>query len=125
MVSDRPEVRRLLEIEDPVLRAAKALVASEEARELITELNELRAEAVYEVVKKHGTSAAARVFGTNRMNIYRTIRGPESKDPEVQARRAQSNQELAKTLNQMAKNYQKGVEGVNLGRTFKEEGKLR
>jgi hypothetical protein len=125
MESGRSEVKKLLEIEDPVIRAAKALVASEEARELIAELTELRAEAVYEVVKRHGASAAARVFGTNRMNIYRTIRGPESRDPEVQARRAQSNQELAKTLAQMTKNYQRGLEGMNLAKTFKDEGELR
>lgn len=117
-------MKQLLSIEDPVMRAARALVASEEARDLLAELTEVRAEAVYEVVRKHGASAAARVFGTNRMNIYRTIRGPESRDPEVQARRAESNEELAKTLAQMTKNYQRAVEGTNLARTFKDDGEL-
>ena len=68
MKSGRSEVEELLGIEDPVLRAAKALVAAEEARNLIAELTELRAEAIYEVVRDTELQQRLRL-GTNRMNI--------------------------------------------------------
>ena len=124
MQPTRPEVDALHSIDYPVMRAARALLAMEDARELMQALSDVRADAVYEVVKRHGASAASRVFGVNRMNIYRITRGPESRDPEAQARKAQNAQEMAKLLTQMSQNYQKVLEGTRLAETFKNEGEL-
>jgi hypothetical protein len=88
-MKDHPVVVALRNELDPYNRAAQVLVKIDEADSLITELNVVRAEAIYEVYKVQGATRTARLFDRSRSNIHRLIRPIQAKDPEWRAQQAE------------------------------------
>lgn len=78
-------------VKDPAERAHKALMAMEDARDLMEALGEARARAVHQIYQNHGASKAARMLGISRVNLYRVI----GQVPEVRQQRRAAAEELA------------------------------
>jgi hypothetical protein len=81
-VRDHPIVQLLLREPDPYIRAGQVLVQIQAANDLIDELNNVRAEAIYEVYKIQGPTRTAKLFGRSRSNIHRLIKPIQARDPE-------------------------------------------
>jgi hypothetical protein len=89
--SKPPQIESLEGVADPVERAHRALMAMEDARNLMEGLAATRARAVYELYCAHGASKAARLLGISRVNLYRII----GQVPEVRQQRIATAVELA------------------------------
>lgn len=76
MSDKRPEVKTLEAIEDPAQREVAARAAIEDARELMSAVSNVRAEAVADLVGQDGATATAERLGISRAGVYR-IMGPD------------------------------------------------
>jgi hypothetical protein len=81
------EVGALRAIENPLDRESAARQAAEQAREMMEAVSRVRAEAIKEVYDVFGGTKTSRLFGINRVALYRIIE-PARTEQEKQARAA-------------------------------------
>jgi tRNA C32,U32 (ribose-2'-O)-methylase TrmJ len=79
------EIAALRAIESPLDRESAARQVAEQARELLEAVSVVRAEAIKEVYDVFGGTKTSRLFGINRVALYRIIE-PVRSEQEKQAR---------------------------------------
>ena len=79
------ETAALRAIESPLDRESAARQVAEQARELLEAISEVRAEAIKEVYDVFGGTKTSRLFGINRVALYRIIE-PVRTEQEKQAK---------------------------------------
>jgi hypothetical protein len=116
------DVQTLRAIEDPATRAANVITAIDEVQRLLSQLTEVRSEAIYDLYKQVGATNTAKILGISRMNVHRVVRLQEPKDPDPFVRRRvelrqQANAELVR---QLAETFR--AAGIKNGRDPISEG---